>query len=806
MDPERRAGGLGWLWGWRELGLALGLGLLLALLSWPGLFLEGESIYSTSAALAHEPWKSALPEGASQTPNNPEVGDLDLYFFPQLAAALRRMHEDGEFPLWNPQLYGGASAIGNPQVPVASPFTWALLLFQRRGEPFDPARLSLGLSWMGILRYLFCFVFGFLWLRLLGGGRWTALAGAAFLSLGPYNALWRFSTPEQVASLWPMVLFFAEAWLRNKRGSWLGLAALSLGLSNLGGYPQTSLLFFLFLMGYMALRGEGRRGALAGLFVVGVSTLLAMPVWGPFAEYLDHSRVRELRAAEPWLPKGGSLGLGVFLILALGLALRLVWSKARERPRAYLWMGLLLGGILAAATLGGADGQALFWFFPDIAGHPCFGGFHAGAGLGPYLEVNQDSLGLAFFLLVLAFPGGSLRQGRTLLGLLLLAASSFPILFQALRLAVPMVAPSRLASLVPLVAAMLLLRSVAEGKRLRVGERRRCFGRSWLLLLGVLLVLLVHGREMLHPRWTVGIGLVAGLLLPLAPIRLWAPLAVLPSLVPGLGFHPAQPLAACYPRVSLIERMQREEGRLCVLPFDALPGNTPLVYGEAQLFGYDGLEPKRFFELAQYLPKQGPGLPREDWKAEDLRLGDPLFDIFGAGLVVARKGAKLPKHFEVLERGSLLLARNPRALPEFQYLGKAYDLTRDPYALARRNPREAVALERPPRGKARDGGGSVRVLRRWGNGVELELRGTGGWLSVRRGFDPGWRVELDGEPVGFETAYHIWMAVRVPAGTHSLRLRYLPASFVFGLWAAGFGLLLCLLSGFLFRRGVGPGQ
>ncbi len=346
----------------------------------------------------------------------------------------------------------------------------------------------------------------------------------------------------------------------------------------------------------------------------------------------------------------------------------------------------------------------------------------------------------------------------------------------------------------PLAAVLLLLGSVAEGTRLREGERRRCLGRGLLLVLGALLVLLVLERSLVHPRFTVLVGLGAALSLPLVPKALWAPLAVLPALVPGLGFHPAQPRAACYPRVSLMDRIAREEGRLFVVPLDALPGNAPLVFGRAQVLGYDGLEPKRFFELVQYLPKNGPVLARRDWRAEDLRLVDPLFDLFGARLVVARKEAELPKRFEILHRGSLVLARNPRALPEFQYLAKAYDLRKDPYALARRDPREAVALERSPKGTPMDGGGTVRVLRRSGNGVELEVKGKGGWLTARIGFDPGWRVELDGKPVAFETAYHIWTALRIPAGVHQIRFRYLPWTFIFGLWAAGLGLLLALLA------------
>ena len=161
-----------------DIVLAFLLPVLLAMLLWPAAFFEGKSIYATDLILAKEPWKTDLSLENKGYPYNPELGDLDDYFFPQLAFHVREMHENGVLPLWNPGIYSGVPVAGNPQMPLLNPFNLGLLLFQESGKPFSPFRLSLGLSWMGILRFGLCFAFAFLWLRRLRAPPWLAATAA----------------------------------------------------------------------------------------------------------------------------------------------------------------------------------------------------------------------------------------------------------------------------------------------------------------------------------------------------------------------------------------------------------------------------------------------------------------------------------------------------------------------------------------------------------------------------------------------------------------------------------------------------
>jgi uncharacterized membrane protein YfhO len=45
---------------------------------------------------------------------------------------------------------------------------------------------------------------------------------------------------------------------------------------------------------------------------------------------------------------------------------------------------------------------------------------------------------------------------------------------------------------------------------------------------------------------------------------------------------------------------------------------------------------------------------------------------------------------------------------------------------------------------------------------------------------PGWAASVDGKPVAIQTAYGLFRAVPVPAGTHVVEFRFEPASLELG--------------------------
>ena len=69
---------------------------------------------------------------------------------------------------------------------------------------------------------------------------------------------------------------------------------------------------------------------------------------------------------------------------------------------------------------------------------------------------------------------------------------------------------------------------------------------------------------------------------------------------------------------------------------------------------------------------------------------------------------------------------------------------------------------------------------------------------------PGWQASLDGEPVDVLQANYLLRAVAVPAGQHTVHLRYRPPSYLWGLAISLSALVLfCALLGFNWKRWCG---
>jgi len=69
---------------------------------------------------------------------------------------------------------------------------------------------------------------------------------------------------------------------------------------------------------------------------------------------------------------------------------------------------------------------------------------------------------------------------------------------------------------------------------------------------------------------------------------------------------------------------------------------------------------------------------------------------------------------------------------------------------------------------------------------------TAGLLVLSEVYDPGWRAYVDGESVGVLRADYLFRGVAIPAGSHSVELRYEPASLRYGmaLTAGTYGVVL----------------
>ena len=89
---------------------------------------------------------------------------------------------------------------------------------------------------------------------------------------------------------------------------------------------------------------------------------------------------------------------------------------------------------------------------------------------------------------------------------------------------------------------------------------------------------------------------------------------------------------------------------------------------------------------------------------------------------------------------------------------------------------------------------AVRITRYEPETVELELEAPqAGYVVLADTYRPGWRVEVDEEPVAVLRAQHAQRAVAVSSGRHSIRFFYRPRSLYFGAALSLFGLIMILV-------------
>ncbi len=803
------------------------LSALVFLMAWPALS-PGKTWYSADGPLAFQPWKGALrPEG--RHPRNPDLGDQDFLYYPFLRFMGRELKERGCLPLWNPHLYGGVPLAGNAQFPLLYPVHGLLWLSQAGKGHFDPAAFDKAFTWHALLRLLLCALGGWFWLRRLWGlgpGAWT---GALALGLGGYMVLWLQFTPAQVFCFLPPALYFLEGYLSRRKGRDLLLFGLCFASSNLGGYPQTSFFLGGFLWLYFFFRAGWKPSLLlpfALAFLGGC--LAALPSWLPFLEYLGHSEIRALRAAEKTWPAG----LPRWEVLAAGAAGLLMlagaWAAGRKKRPGRLALAVLLGfsGLLLLdhPSLGG-DGQLFHLLFPGAWGRPDLGTWTGPAGPN-FVEVNSDYLGAIPLLLLLLFPflpgrKKGLPSGLYLLGALAwLYGAQAPLLNQAGRKLLFIAQASRAGVLFPLAAAALSAWVLNLLAGMDWKERR-----ALLLPLGLLAGAAAAGfgawalggwggakpGPVPAPRDLAVLALSFGALAwLLSARRVFLPLAALAAVLAldlfsfGFGFNPATPLGEIYPITPSIAWLQKaqgraeEEGRPFRVMGDGmtLRPDTPCVYGLSGARGHDCFDPSRYVLLLYGLLKNPATLP-QDVGHETMRMGIRAFDLLGVRYYVTAKHWKPPAGWKEVFRGpGAGIYENLDALPRAFLAGSQVWIHRRPVPFfdPAIDPGKTVFFEdaslRLPGPAFRNG--RARVVEDGPDRVRVQTRADGwAWLVLLDNDYPGWKALLDGKkPLPIHRAYGTYRAVAVPPGTHQVAFTYRPASWRAGLLLGMLGLLL----------------
>jgi hypothetical protein len=783
--------------------------------------------------------------GATLAPQNRLPSDVYVDFGPFLHFDAAQVGA-GHFPTWNPYNGNGQPYFADDQTVVASPFTLPFYFLNFRLALIAAALARLWL--LGFITYLF--------LARHRLGTLSAAVGGAIFAYAGYHLVWLdYQTQVSVSATLPIALWCVRIALdhgppgrgesvtrqgrkRERSARWFALVGLAAALAVIiyDGHPETAVFDIALIVGYaviaVVVEGGDWRARLrwAARLVSAAALALGLAAFQllPFLQYTGAgARPAQLRAnpaasatgfspgAAPLMAfpnllggpqfaydnlafwshqtplsnyaeaNGSTTGLLALALVPLGLV-----AAWRRRRQAIAWFGVAASVVGAVVLFSRVVG--LWWHDVPLVGS---------AGLNR----SQDVLLLGVAVLAalgvesMTHWGGSIRRRLGAVGAVILsfAAVSVALLIGALDLRnrASHVKGSRAGTEV----AMRIVRDNITAELILAG--------AFAILLGTY-VLVRRGRL----RWLLAPAMIV--------------LAFASNGLVMQSYNPTVKPAFFYPDTSavrdLVKVTKSDEVVFVNGYFPAASVN--LWFGVHDVGSYDAIGFKwhdalydKVFDVkvpyAEQMPQclgslqlfgiewvvGGPGVLRNgstqgvNLKAYLYKI--PAYRVSGAALV------------SVVGRSITARGSDQRALAAVSRCSFRPDRTvvLDPTSYRQRGPGSLSA----PRGRtaATD---RARVTSR--SAGALSVRATSkrpGWLVVRQTFAPGWQATVDGHPVPVQRADVAFQAVRLPAGTHTVRLLYRPASVSIGLVVSVLSALvaagLCLVA-FLWRRRARPGH
>ena len=748
--------------------LALTPFLLTGYATWTGaVYAPLDIVYDTEP---FKPLRTALGIGQAQTPL---LGDV-VYMEIPWRKAVRASIEHGELPLWNPAVLAGEPLLAVQQPVVLHPATWiGLLLPLAQAWTFEMS-----------LRLLLALLCAWIFLRDLGCRDVPALFGASAWALSNYFVFFLGYPHSTAVAPFPLLLAGLRRLAREpgRRAAALVTAALILMLT--AGHPESVLhavcaagLYFVFELS--AARREDVPRALAysigaGALALGLAAVLLLPL----AEALPHTFEHAFR--KNWYA-----------------------HAARSLPWRDVWKRLALEASPLALS-SGVDPQRISAPFGPTG--------YAGSLLLPLAAVGLAGRNRArYFFAALGLLGLSLGTLSPTAAVL----ARLPLFDIAIN-----------DRLIFVTAFSLCVLAALGIDRLVDGEGRRVLAIAAALTLGGLMGMFREraphlgglGISVEEARTRASIQLVPVAAVPLLAVAFrarsrarWLPPALLFVLVVERRLETGRLYAsvtsqAFYPRLEVLEKIPRgEPHRVVALGYTFIP-NVAAIYDLEDVRGYEAMT---FHPLFDTYPMWCVHQPVWYNRVDDPTT--PFLAFLNVRWVLTPLGAPVPDGWKVLtEADGMRLLENPKALPR-AFVPKLVFSEPDParrLALMKTIPdfREGgVVSEAGGPSWEPNGAAEVRI-RGYGRGrldLEVEAREpTVVGTSVTAW--PGWRARLDGQPIRPLSYNHAFLGFRVPAGRHSLGLRYTPTSFAIGAAISAASLVLVVILSVRARKTSPP--
>ena len=714
--------------------------------------------------------------GGPMTPaRNASLSDPASQFVPWLTL-VRSAYAHGTLPLWNQTAFSGAPLLADDQ---SAPFS----LFTVLALPFTPA---VGYSLAMLAKLAIAASGVFLWLRQLGTRRLAAIVAGVVFATSSFMAVWLGHPQTAVAALFPWIFASVEWYLHSRGTRALVAVAAAVALQFLAGHAEATLDLGALLVFYSLVRvvAQGRTAWVAGasLVAAGVAgTALAGAQLIPFAAELHNSSLLATRAASQ--------------------------AGAAHLPLKALATWLIPNG-LGNPAIDGAVGRAPNYL--ESAGFVGIGALCL-AVLAPFLAWSRHrSVVVALVVSTLALVGviyGVLSP--IVVHLPLFSSANSVRLVVDLCLALAMLAGLGLDALiewssrwkpptvVPLTALGLGLMAVAA-------------------VAGLGFVLAAKGGAVdgLLPRihGQIGFWAVVALVSALAAVTLIgsmfagaphmpaaAGLAVL-ALVEGSifagPFQPQVPAVEVPPASSAIVWLQSHQGESAIAAAGLmLIPDTSAYYGLHDVRGVDlTIDPR----VRLYWSHADPGYTDSAFYTVLSKPGTEWLAAAGVRYFLSEPGAGPPGSTPVLSDASFEVDAIPGARP-FAFSATAVSSApNSTVAVARlaQDPLGPVIVEH--RGAAlASGRATVTVTRRDPGAVDLRVAAeSAATVTVLQSYATGWTATVDGDPTEIMPADGLFQAVEVPAGDHTLELRYAPASIAqgFAVSVAGAAVLTVLVA------------
>jgi hypothetical protein len=763
--------------------------------------------------LAYEwlPWSDLAGDlaTAGDAPRNFFQADTLLEQLPFHALVRQRLLA-GEAPLWSHELGTGQPLLGNGQ---SAPFAPLHLL----ALPLAPLR---GLTVAGAWQILLGLLAAHALLLRLGAGPWGAALGAVSSGLSTYAVVWIYDTPGMAAAFVPGLLLGILLVRDGAPRALAGLVACALGLA-LSGHPETmahaGLAAAAVVGALLVARRPGRWRFLGRLAAAaGLSAALAAPALLPLAETIPRSvRGKALeRSPENFQPPPfeARFLLPVFAPLAMGsppdgnYSLKWSFNEICSGYAGLLALALALAGALALRgrplllLLGGTAALLIALRLP-----PLFDLMLRLPVIGPGAHGRLRE----FWVLAVALAAGLAVE----------------------RVAGPRV-PRAVAAALILAAGVGLALAPPPAGGAGAGGAAAPWPRAWWIvtLAGAALAL----AALLVPRLRPGFPALAVAAVTLDLFLL------------GVRYHPPVPARldlAPPPTVAWLMQRQpavREPYRVSFEDFD-LPPNLNALYGLWDPRGYDPMRPEDAARMVgwwlghrrRFYQNIGDSLPALDQPAHDFlavryletaherALPAPWRLVFeGQGGRVWENPQALPLFFmpRTIERFADLPGAQRAAMhnDDFQETAQvvaaatpgggagAAPAAASAGAGAVSPAAAAGAVPTPRAGEpaSLSQDGRVRHIRVRSNGFDFAVDSVaGGIVASSVSYAPEWRATIAGRAAPAVEIDGGFLGLRVPPGSHAVRLRYRPRGWTAGLALFAAGLALSLAAWWGRRRG-----